>query len=95
MCGIAGFWRSTSSDVRADDLLRRMADVLHHRGPDDSGTYHDAHAGVGFTLAFPGRLLAHASVPMTFGALISRATFGWAMAVAAIHSPSVMGRVGT
>jgi asparagine synthase (glutamine-hydrolysing) len=49
MCGIAGFWRSTSADVRPEEVLRRMGDVLHHRGPDDRGTYHDAGAGVGLT----------------------------------------------
>src|SRR5690242_18674568 len=49
MCGIAGFWRSTSADVRPEDVLRRMGDVLRYRGPDDSGTWHDDASGVGFT----------------------------------------------
>lgn len=34
MCGIYGF-----SGFRDDDLLRRMGDVLEHRGPDDRGEY--------------------------------------------------------
>ena len=49
MCGIAGFWRSTSADVRPEDVLRRMGDVLRYRGPDDSGTWHDDASGVGLT----------------------------------------------
>ena len=49
MCGIAGFWRSSRSDERADDILRRMGDVLRHRGPDDAGQFHDAASGIGLT----------------------------------------------
>jgi asparagine synthase (glutamine-hydrolysing) len=41
MCGIAGF-------VGLDDevLLRRMIEVLHHRGPDDTGFFTDKGAGL-------------------------------------------------
>jgi asparagine synthase (glutamine-hydrolysing) len=41
MCGIAGF-------VGLDDeaLLRRMIDVLHHRGPDDTGFFTDKNVGL-------------------------------------------------
>jgi asparagine synthase (glutamine-hydrolysing) len=49
MCGIAGFWRSSRSDERADDILRRMGDVLTHRGPDDAGIFHDDASGVGLS----------------------------------------------
>jgi asparagine synthase (glutamine-hydrolysing) len=42
MCGIAGF-------VGLDDeaLLRRMIEVLHHRGPDDTGFFSDKSVGLG------------------------------------------------
>ncbi|MBU3700292.1 MAG: asparagine synthase (glutamine-hydrolyzing) [Candidatus Kapabacteria bacterium] len=41
MCGIAGFFGRGSSDT-----LRRMTDVIAHRGPDADGFYVDADAGV-------------------------------------------------
>lgn len=39
MCGISGFvdWEN-SSEL---DCIRAMTDVLHHRGPDDSGYFHE------------------------------------------------------
>ena len=36
MCGIAGIWGSQD-----EDAVRRMMDVMRHRGPDASGTYVD------------------------------------------------------
>lgn len=44
MCGIAGFFGS--GDL---DHVRMMGEALHHRGPDESGTYCDM--GVGFAHA--------------------------------------------
>lgn len=52
MCGIAGYW-SNSAREQAETLHRtgeRMAAVMHHRGPDDSGVFEDA--SLGLTLAF-------------------------------------------
>ena len=47
MCGIAGYLSPRpGSDGHA--ILRRMADAVAHRGPDDSGTWTDADIGVGF-----------------------------------------------
>jgi asparagine synthase (glutamine-hydrolysing) len=44
MCGIAG----VVSTVRADPcLVRRMCDVLAHRGPDGTGFHEDGHAALG------------------------------------------------
>lgn len=47
MCGIAGVWSAKSLNV---DSLRqqaqRMADRLHHRGPDDGGTWVDSNVGL-------------------------------------------------
>src|SRR5438874_8201512 len=46
MCGIAGYVSAVpSSDSEA--VLRRMTDVITHRGPDDCGYYHDEHAHLG------------------------------------------------
>lgn len=42
MCGIAGY----NGDFEPD-LLDRMNAVVQHRGPDDSGTWHNREAGVG------------------------------------------------
>src|SRR4051812_97417 len=43
MCGIAGFARSG----RAEPELERLLDGLHHRGPDDRGTWSGAHWRLG------------------------------------------------
>jgi asparagine synthase (glutamine-hydrolysing) len=46
MCGIAGYITvAPSSDSEA--ILRRMTNAIAHRGPDDFGYYHDAHAHLG------------------------------------------------
>lgn len=39
MCGIAGF--CDFSKKSSNDILKNMTDVLHHRGPDDSGYFWD------------------------------------------------------
>ena len=41
MCGIAGF-----VGINDEDLLRRMIEVLHHRGPDDTGFFSDKGVGL-------------------------------------------------
>lgn len=43
MCGIAGFYRITGGADRRemDKQSRKMAQTLHHRGPDDSGIWQD------------------------------------------------------
>jgi asparagine synthase (glutamine-hydrolysing) len=48
MCGIAGFLESSRRrDVdECEEIVRRMALVLQHRGPDDEGIWADAEAGV-------------------------------------------------
>jgi asparagine synthase (glutamine-hydrolysing) len=48
MCGLAGFLdlaRATGSDVLHDTVMR-MANTLHHRGPDDEGSWVDAPTGI-------------------------------------------------
>jgi asparagine synthase (glutamine-hydrolysing) len=41
MCGIAGF-----VGIEDEALLRRMIEVLHHRGPDDTGFFSDKGVGL-------------------------------------------------
>src|SRR5450755_2820776 len=47
MCGIAGVMKF-GAGARADSVaLRRMCDVIAHRGPDDDGFYTDGPVGIG------------------------------------------------
>ena len=46
MCGITGFV-TTTPGRGAEPVLRRMTDAIRHRGPDDSGYYHDDWAHLG------------------------------------------------
>jgi len=39
MCGIVGFLTLKASDIPPYDILRRMREILAHRGPDDLGEY--------------------------------------------------------
>jgi asparagine synthase (glutamine-hydrolysing) len=39
MCGIVGFLTSKATQVPEYEILKRMRDVLMHRGPDDLGEY--------------------------------------------------------
>ena len=50
MCGIAGYWDTKNTREHPLEILSRMGAALAHRGPDDSGTFHDV--GVGIGLAF-------------------------------------------
>ncbi|MEO5672118.1 MAG: asparagine synthase (glutamine-hydrolyzing) [Ramlibacter sp.] len=45
MCAILG-WLRTGPDRWDPSILDRMAEILRHRGPDDSGEFHDAAAGI-------------------------------------------------
>ncbi len=46
MCGVAGYWARARTVGDLHDTAKRMADRLAHRGPDDSGVWFDAEAGV-------------------------------------------------
>jgi asparagine synthase (glutamine-hydrolysing) len=46
MCGICGIVDPSRAHDEAVRLTERMAERLHHRGPDDSGVWHDAREGV-------------------------------------------------
>jgi len=48
MCGITGFVDFGGHErAAAGERIRRMADVIRHRGPDEDGYYIDAHAALG------------------------------------------------
>jgi asparagine synthase (glutamine-hydrolysing) len=46
MCGICGGVHLQDRPPITEEPLRRMATALRHRGPEDSGLYRDAHAGL-------------------------------------------------
>ena len=47
MCGLAGFITKRKSDADClESLVTRMALAIQHRGPDDSGAWVDAEAGI-------------------------------------------------
>lgn len=48
MCGICGASWTDRGHGPTESQLRAMTDRLRHRGPDDEGTYRDAHAALGF-----------------------------------------------
>lgn len=48
MCGLVGFLGDVAGVAGDDVLLRRMADTLIHRGPDDGGTWFDSEQQIGF-----------------------------------------------
>lgn len=51
MCGFVGFMGGSTSNMRLDDdaILKRMADMITYRGPDDAGYWcdEDHHVGLG------------------------------------------------
>lgn len=68
MCGIAGF--CDFSKKSSNDILKNMTDVLHHRGPDDSGYFWDenkySHIALGHRRLSILDLSAHGHQPMSF-----------------------------
>ena len=48
MCGLVGFLGGVAGIDGDAALLRRMADTLIHRGPDDGGTWCDSEQRIGF-----------------------------------------------
>ena len=49
MCGISGALQLKKTDFDWQETLPQMAAALAHRGPDDSGLWFDAEAGIGLT----------------------------------------------
>lgn len=68
MCGIAGF--CDFSKKSSNDILKNMTDVLHHRGPDDSGYFWDeseySQVALGHRRLSILDLSAHGHQPMSF-----------------------------
>ena len=48
MCGLVGFLGGGAATEGEEALLRRMADRLVHRGPDDAGTWANVSCRIGF-----------------------------------------------
>lgn len=48
MCGICGKFKFDPNATIAPDLLKKMADTIIHRGPDDDGYYVKGQIGLGF-----------------------------------------------
>src|SRR5207245_1678196 len=48
MCGFAGYIDLENKRRPQQEILRRMADALVHRGPDSAGYFTDKCAGLGF-----------------------------------------------
>ena len=46
MCGIAGYFEPGQRRA-SPDLLLKMAQAIHHRGPDDAGAWTDDGVGMG------------------------------------------------
>ena len=47
MCGICGVFNHYDDEPVGRDDLKRMADTLVHRGPDDEGFYYSGPVGLG------------------------------------------------
>ena len=47
MCGISGIFHYDHEEPVSESILRRMTDVIAHRGPDDDGFHLDQRAGLG------------------------------------------------
>jgi asparagine synthase (glutamine-hydrolysing) len=48
MCGITGLIYNDKDRQITSSTLRRMTDIIHHRGPDDEGFYINQNVGLGF-----------------------------------------------
>ncbi|PYP94621.1 MAG: asparagine synthase (glutamine-hydrolyzing) [Gemmatimonadetes bacterium] len=47
MCGIAGIVHRAGAPPVSPEVVRRMCEALHHRGPDDQGLYVEGGVGLG------------------------------------------------
>ena len=55
MCGLAGFFGKNRSKVDIERNLLNMGNVIAHRGPDDSGLWHEKNK---FSIGFVHRRLS-------------------------------------
>lgn len=54
MCGITGGCWTSNGEPLLNHVLKRMTDVLVHRGPDDAGFHHSDETGQATTIQRPG-----------------------------------------
>lgn len=47
MCGLCGIFNFDTEDSIESSLIKKMTEVLSHRGPDDQGTYTNKNIGLG------------------------------------------------
>ena len=47
MCGICGIVDFKNPNTISKNVLGNMTKAMEHRGPDEQGTYLDAHVGLG------------------------------------------------
>src|SRR5690348_630242 len=46
MCGISGFYSNQYSAEEMNNVIKKMTDVIQHRGPDDEGAWVDPKMGI-------------------------------------------------
>jgi asparagine synthase (glutamine-hydrolysing) len=64
MCGIAGIIRFDPRESVDEDRVKRMRDVLRHRGPDGEGLWVEGPVGLGHRrLAIVDLALGHQPMP--------------------------------
>jgi len=49
MCGICGIFSLDGKKKVQEEIIKKMTDILHHRGPDGSACYVEGNLGFGFT----------------------------------------------
>ncbi len=64
MCGFCGIY-TPGVEGSFEQVLEKMTDTIAHRGPDDSGLYHDNDIGMGHRRLSIMDLSAHGAQPMT------------------------------
>ncbi|MEL7356055.1 MAG: lasso peptide isopeptide bond-forming cyclase [Cyanobacteria bacterium J06560_6] len=69
MSAIAGIYRLDRSPVSADHLCQ-MVDILAHRGPDGSDTWHDSHVGLGHRMLWSTPESLSEKLPLAKGELV-------------------------
>lgn len=66
MCGLLGFISADGSAAQYNNAVETALPCMHHRGPDDSGTWNDDHVVFGFNrLAIID--IAHSHQPLQWG----------------------------
>ena len=66
MCGIAGFLGGEKSYNLNDSspIINSMLNKIHHRGPDDHGSWSDSHKGINLPTYILILYIAHENSPI-------------------------------